>query len=702
MSEQTHNVVGGQAAVGHLVQANEIGAVHIHEARTLVHHHSFELPPEKAYFVDRTEEQRRIAAAADPAGEGTRPRILAVSGLGGVGKTALCVRAGHRLADRYANGAHYLDLDEYRREGVPDLAAALTDLLSWLGVEREWLRRDFRGLVRQFWDRTRGKHLLLVVDNARTAAEVEPLLPASAHSLVLTASHGPLYDLGPAAEELALAPLGPEDTADLLRLLLGDRHAAADPAAVETLAALCGGLPKAAEVAGGLARKHPHRSLAELADRLTADLHRRGSAPVEAVWDTALAELGPDAARLYHLLPECPGPFAVLPTAAALLGRDLLDTEDALAELRTAGLLDHHDGGYRQHALVRGHARRTGHTADPDGTGRAAARARLLHWLRRQCARADLLTAGPRATVQAELPPLPGVPDADLGTAKADALRWMEANRHALYGAVGLAHDSGRDEDAVALAESLWTHFLDHPRHADATDAFRTAVVAAARTGHLPARVRTRDLLARPLWEQGCFDEAAAAVEQACALATLLDDGYEHRRLAGSAIDFRGQFALARGEAAAARGEDEAAHRDFAAARADFTAARQIQQEIGNAYGAALQTYQLAKTATAAADPAAAADLFAAARTEFAALPGRERMTARTSFGLARALRQLGRHEEAEPLLTEALTAATTRGSSYDEARIRTELAALADATGHPTTAAHHRSRAAALRAEKG
>ncbi|WP_282203549.1 ATP-binding protein [Kitasatospora fiedleri] len=704
MSEQTHNVVGGQATVESLVQANRIDAVHVHQARVLVHHPSFELPPEKAYFVDRAAEQQRIAAtAAEPDAPGTRPRILAVSGLGGIGKTALCVRAGHLLADRHPDGAHYLDLDEYRRDGVTDLAAVLTDLLRSLGVEQEWLRRDFRGLVRQFWDRTRGKRLLLVVDNARTAAEAEPLLPASARSLVLVTSHGPLYDLGPAAEELALAPLGAEHTAELLRAFLGEqRWADADPAAVRALAAVCAGLPKAAEVAGDLARKYPHRGLAALAERLTADLHERGSAPVEAVWDAACAELGPEAARLYRVLPECPGPFVILPTAAALLGRDLFDTEDALAELLAAGLLDHRSGGYRQHALVRGHARRTARAADPGGTERAAARARLLHWLRRQTARADLLTAGPRATVQTELPPLPGVPDADLGTAKADALRWIEANRHALYGAVALAYDSGHDEDAVALAESLWTHFLDHPRHTDAVDAFRTAVVAADRAEHLLARVRTRAMLARPLWEQGEFEEAAAAVEQACALAALLDDSHPHRRMAGSAIDFRGQLALARGESAAARGDRTAALADFAAARADFTTAREIQRAIGNAYGAALQTYQLAKTATAAADHPAAAELFAAARAEFAALPGRRRMAARTAFGLARALRLLGRPAEAGAPLAEALADAVERGSSYDEARIATELAELADSTGRPADAARHRAHAAALRAAHG
>ncbi|MFG2692182.1 hypothetical protein [Kitasatospora sp. NPDC048407] len=704
MTEQTRNVVGDHARVDTVVQAQHVSTVNIHQAAAVVHAPAFELPPERAHFVDRTEEQARIAELPEPDGanQGT-PQVVTISGLGGIGKTALCLRVGHRLAERHPDGAHYVDLDEYRRDGAVDLAAVLADLLSGLGVERAWLATDFRSLARQYWARTRGGRRLLVIDNARTGAEVQPLLPASAASLVLVTSHGPLYDLGDTAPlELALAPLSTDHTAELLRLLFGDkRWAAADPATVHTLATACAGLPKAAEVAGELARRVPHRTLAALAERLTAELHQQGSRPVEAVWDAAYAELGDDAAQLYRTLAECPGPFATEYTAAALLGQGLAATEDALAELVAAGLLDYRAGGYRRHALVRGHADRRARQADPDGTERADARRRVLHWLRRQSARADLVMAGARLTVEAEVPPLPGVPDADLGTVKSQALHWMEANRQALYGAVALAHDSGRDQDAVALAESLWTHFLDHPRHADAIEAFAAAVAAADRADRLPARIRTRCLLARPLWETARFEEAATAVDRARALADLLGDASADRRLAASAIDFHGQLALAEGQWATEHRDADTARAHFATARADFDAARAIHQEIGNAYGAALQTYQCAKAA-AAADQPDAADLFARAYQAFTGMPGRQRISARARFGLGLALLRAGQFLDAEPHLTAALADAEARRSTFDEARIRTDLATLAERTGHPQDAARHRARAAELRAEHG
>ncbi|KDN81485.1 hypothetical protein KCH_67230 [Kitasatospora cheerisanensis KCTC 2395] len=724
-------MVGDHARVDTVVQAHHVGTVNVHQAAAVVHTPAFELPPERAHFVDRAEEQRRIAALAGPGGDpsappaapsvdpdarpaapaappgaerGARPQLVAISGLGGIGKTALCLRVGHRLADRHPDGAHYLDLDDYRRDGAVDPAEVLADLLPGLGVEPAWLGRDFRSLARQYWARTRGGRRLLVIDNARTGAEVQPLLPASAASLVLVTSHGPLYDLGDTAPlELALAPLDADKTAELLRLLLGEqRWADAEPATVHALATACAGLPKAAEVAGELARRLPHRTLAALAERLTAELHQQGSAPVEAVWDAAYAELSPDAARLYRTLAQCPGPYATEHTAAALLGTGLTTAEDALAELVTAGLLDYRAGGYRRHALVRGHAHRRAEQADPTGEERAAARARVLHWLRRQTARADLVIAGRRLTVEPEVPALPGVPDADLGTAKSGALHWMEANRQALYGAVALAHDSGRDEDAVALAESLWTHFLDHPRHAEAIDAFAAAVSAADRAEHLRARVRTRCLLARPLWETARFEEAAEALDRARALAELLGDDFEDRRLAASAVDFGGQLALAEGEWAEAHGDAATARERSTAARAAFDTARDIHLAIGNAYGAALQTYQSAKAAAAADEQADAADLFGRAYEAFAAMTGRQRMTARARHGLGRALLRSEQAADAEPHLAAALADAEDRHSTFDEARIRLDLATLADRTARPEDAARHRARAAELRAAHG
>ncbi|MEK8143895.1 hypothetical protein NKH18_24005 [Streptomyces sp. M10(2022)] len=166
---------------------------------------------------------------------------------------------------------------------------------------------------------------------------------------------------------------------------------------------------------------------------------------------------------------------------------------------------------------------------------------------------------------------------------KAEALRWLESHRLALYGCVRLAFETGLYEDAWALCEPLWTHFLDHPHYADITDAFRMGVAAADRAEFLPAMVRMRCQLARPLWEQGLYDEAAEQLGQALNASEALGESVPERKLRASAVEFRGLLKSELG--------------DWPGAAADFEAAKEAHAEMGNAYGVLLQTYLLGRTA---------------------------------------------------------------------------------------------------------
>ncbi|MFJ4869745.1 hypothetical protein [Streptomyces sp. NPDC088757] len=276
-----------------------------------------------------------------------------------------------------------------------------------------------------------------------------------------------------------------EDAVRLLGHIVDDPRLSAEPDAVTELVRGCGGLPAALQVAGQWVRKYRRRSLSRLVSELTGQLYERGIPMVEAVWDAAYESLGPEAARLYRLLSCYPGPVVPASAAAVLLGCEPLLADDALEELETAGLLEDRPEGHRMHDLLRGHADRRAREADPEGADRAGALRALIRWYRRQAARADLLAAGPRMTFAA--PPEPAVPagtDVEF-TDGAAALRWLESQRHALYACVRLAFEAELYEDAWALCEPLWTHFLDHPHHADVTDAFRTG-------GRPPTARRTR------------------------------------------------------------------------------------------------------------------------------------------------------------------------------------------------------------------
>ncbi|WP_062213983.1 hypothetical protein [Streptomyces sp. NBRC 109706] len=651
----------------------------------------YQVPPETAHFVDREDEQARAFRAVSDWKNPSRPLCLALSGLGGTGKTELAYRLARTLRDRYPDGVLHVDLNELRRDGAVEVTDALGELLAPLDVDGRWLHQTLRDRSRQYWDRTDGRRLIVLVDNARTAAEVLPLLPASGDSLVIVASHGPLHDLEHGlAVELPLAPLADRDAAELLRLIVDDPRLAAEPDAVDGLLRLCAGLPAAVRVAGQWLRRHRRRPLSRLLAELDTELHDRGLPMVEAVWDAAYRTLDENAALLYRLLPAYPGGTFTAEGAAVLLGRGREAADDGLDALETAGLLDARHQRTRLPEPLRAHADRR---AREDGTPaeREVALRRVIRWYLRQAQRADLLAAGPRLTVADPVPADPDAPDVSFGTTDepqpADGRRWLADERHALHGSVADANRLGLDTEAWALCEPLWTHFLDHPHYADTTDSFRLGIASAQRAEHIPALARMRAQLARALWEQDEFDAAAEEIAGALAAVELLDDTPRDRKLAASVVEFRGTLHGRRG--------------DWQSAAADFASARQTHRAIGNAYGVLLGTYRLGEALAALGELDRAVELLAQAH-ESAIEQGRERIAARAGFALAGVLVRLDRPEQARPHYEFALTSARARGADFDEARILDPFADLLARLGEPARSTELRTRAQEIRERHG
>ncbi|MDT3399125.1 hypothetical protein RKE29_21170 [Streptomyces sp. B1866] len=653
--------------------------------------------------MDREGERARVLGAVARWDEGSRPLCAALSGLGGCGKTELAFDLARALEDDYPDGVLYVDLDTLRRDGAVDMADAVGALLRFLDVTPEWLERSYADLCRQYWDRTRGARLVVIVDNARYGAEVVPLLPASGGSLLIVTSHGPLYDMdGRVDVEVPVDPLPERYARELLRRVAApdDPRLAAEPEAADGLLRLCSGLPPALYVAARWMRRHSRRPLSRLLAELTAEMRERGLPEVERVWDAAYRELSPDAALLYRLLADAPGGSCSAEAAAALLGRGRDAADGALEELTAAGLLDARDERVRLSELLRAHARRRART-DADGREADAALRRIVRWYLRQAQRADAVAAGRRMVLAAPEPAQPGAPDVPFEDVPFEdvlgededarrarrAARWLDAERHALYACVRLAYGHGLDAEAWALCEPLWTHYLDHPDYPDVTEAFRTAVAAAQRAGDVRALIRMRCQLARPLWEQQLFAEAAGETEQALAATSALGDAAGDRKLGASVREFHGMLHSARG--------------DWAAAAAAFAGAREVHREIGNAYGVMLQTYRLGEAMAALGDLREAAGLLEQAHAA-AVEQRRARMSARTGFALGGVLLRLGRPGEARVLYEAALAGARDRGSEYDEARVLDALAALADQTGNEPEAAGHRAAARAIRVRNG
>ncbi|MCX3062997.1 hypothetical protein [Streptomyces beihaiensis] len=694
-----HNTVSGQSRVGSLVQAGRIDTVHVHGPASDEPPPPRQLRPEVPNFVDRKGEQQRFERCVrDRRGDGDRPLVVVLSGLSGVGKTTL----GFRLARRFAKdvdraggrcGVLYVDLAPLRRDGVVEPYDALDELLRSLGVDPEWLGSTEEARLRQFWRHTAAAPFVVVADNVRYAGEIEPLLPSCPGSVVIVASHGPLYDLEDAdAVELPLAPLPLEHAVELLTKAVGRAGAARlgeEPEAVRELAALCEGLPAALRVVAARLRGARRRLVAHVAEEFRTQLREEGVPLVEAVWTVMYLELSEPARRCYELLGTVGSSLPLEAVGAAVApGEAAADgaTDAIVEELEGLGLVEVRDGRLVMHALVREHAARRARDADRAAVARSA-RERLVRWYLRQAQRADLVAAGKRLSVSTPEPAVAGTAEPALSEA-ATAYGWLETERHALRRCLRIAYDDRLDAQAWALCEPLWTHHLNHPRHRETSEAFRIGLAAARRAENLAARVRMACQLARLLWEQGEYDEAERELDTAVAAAGLLSDTDDDRKLAASALEFRGRLNAERGR--------------WAAALPDYEAARAVHERIENRYGVMLQNYQLGKALTALGRTARALDLLETAHAQARDL-ARDRMTGRTALALGRVL-ELRRQENgrARELYGVALASARRRNAPADQLGALDALARIAAEGGDASAAAEYREAAARIRTRRG
>ncbi|MEV0646214.1 BTAD domain-containing putative transcriptional regulator [Phytomonospora sp. NPDC050363] len=305
-----------------------------------------QLPTDTPGFLGREGELAAVAKAAHSG-------LVVIDGMAGVGKTALAVHAARGLAARFPDGRLYLDLRGYA-EGVPPMPPehALERLLRSIGAEVPD-EPDERATA---W-RTAlaGRRVLLLLDNARDAAQVRPLLPATSGSLTLVTSRRRLVDLVD-ARPISLASLPAEDAA---RLFAAEAGTDPDAETARGIAAACGSLPLALRVAASRLRNRPTWTPQDLLRRLTsgADLVRGG---VFGAFDLSYGELDESHRRLFRLLSVFPGPEFDRHVAAAVTGLTPEDAEEGLEHLLDSHLLldGTTAGGYRVHDLMRQYAAR--------------------------------------------------------------------------------------------------------------------------------------------------------------------------------------------------------------------------------------------------------------------------------------------------------------------------------------------------------
>ncbi|MEV0530596.1 BTAD domain-containing putative transcriptional regulator [Kitasatospora sp. NPDC050463] len=321
-----------------------------------------QLPASTADFTGRQAEAEVLRAALREPGS---VPVAAVAGMGGVGKTALAVHVAHSLAAEFPDGQLYLDL--HGADGRPTRPEeALAVFLRSFGVVGEAIPAGLAERSARYRSLLSGRRVLVLLDNARDAEQIRPLLPGSAGCSVLVTSRTRLGAL-PNARFTELAVLPAEEAVTLLTRVVGAERVAAEQEPARELVRLCGQLPLAVRILAARLACRPGWTIARLLAKLTCDRYRldalrSGDLAVESSFRFGYDQLDPEQARAFRLLavPEVPdlSPAAVaavldLPEPAAVeLAECLVDC----SMLEIAAHPDH----YRYHDLLRAFAQRVG------------------------------------------------------------------------------------------------------------------------------------------------------------------------------------------------------------------------------------------------------------------------------------------------------------------------------------------------------
>jgi NB-ARC domain len=334
-----------------------------------------------------------------------------------------------------------------------------------------------------------GRRMLVVLDNARDAAQVRPLLPGTASSAVLVTTRSRMPDLA-STRLVDLNVLDDDEALMLFVKVVGEQRAAAEPEATAELLDACAGLPLAIRICAARLVTRSGWTIRAMASRLK-DEHRRldemraGDLAVRASFEVSFTSLpastdarGIDPARAFCLLGLWQGPSISSAAAAALFGVPEYGAEDALEVLVDTHLLESvAPDRYRFHDLLRVYAAGRA-AADLPAADRDAAVVRLLTWYVRTADAAAVLPHRYDIPLDAATDPEPP------GFAAADeALAWYDGERANLVAATRQAAASGRHEIAWRLPAPLFIIFNSRGNWADCIATHRVALGSARQAG---------------------------------------------------------------------------------------------------------------------------------------------------------------------------------------------------------------------------
>lgn len=298
-------------------------------------------------FTGRTCELDELLAKMGDAGV----TITALQGMGGIGKTTLSRVLAHKLEGRFPDAAIEVDMQGTGSAPLSPATAMGHVIRAWHLTEK--LPDDEAQLRAMYRSVLHGKSAILLFDNARDEAQVEPLLPPPGSGSVVIVTSRQRMAL-PGLHTLRLDTLPEGDAVKLLR------HIAPriDEAEATQLAKLCGYLPVALLPAGKALVVRVDLKPAKYIEKLRDAPERLKLDRVAAVFHESLALLEGPARAFWLRLGVMPADFDRA-AAAAVGGIEAGDADEHLGELVRRSLLEWDDPAerYRMHDLARDYAR---------------------------------------------------------------------------------------------------------------------------------------------------------------------------------------------------------------------------------------------------------------------------------------------------------------------------------------------------------
>jgi DNA-binding SARP family transcriptional activator len=506
-----------------------------------------QLPADISDFTGRSDQvQRLLDLLADPQRPDSPGAVVvaAVIGAGGLGKTTLAVHAAHLLRTNYPDGQLYAYL-----LGASEHPAAPSDVLARflrdLGMDPARIPADEEERAAHYRSRLTDRQVLIVLDDAKDAAHVRPLLPGSASCAVLVTTRNRMPDLA-GSRFVDLDVLEQAEARNLFVGIVGRDRAEPEPEATDEVLTACAGLPLAIRIAGARLAARKSWSVRTIATRLSDERRRldwltTGDLAVRACFEVSFKSLptradadGVGPAHAFRLLGLWQGSSISLPAAAALIGQPEEAVADALEVLVDAQLLQAPaPDRYRFHDLLKTYAADRA-MAEESQADRDDAVRRVLTWYLHTVDSVAHLVSPYRYKIPLVPAQSVGAP-LTFGTAE-EALNWCETERVNLVAATRQASQAELDGFAWQLPVASLSFFNRRTYWADWVETHRIALASAQRSGDRRAEALVLNNLGIG-YARRHLAEAVGSFEQALDIRREIGDEYGEAQTASNLAD---------------------------------------------------------------------------------------------------------------------------------------------------------------------